>query len=200
MFASGVRRSWLAHATSSRRASKRRSMLPAISLNDAASSASSRGPALGRARVEVAARRAPRTRRGAGPAGARSTGRGTRPATTATVADAAATARIFTSSPMWNITQPESSTDGEREARPRGRRARRAGVGRSAASRSASASAEPDGERGQLRRASALRSWDEPVADAPDRLQVRGLDGSSSIFSRSRRTCTVTVPVSSAAS
>ena len=29
---------------------------------------------------------------------------------TAAEAEAAATARIFTSSPMWNITQPESST------------------------------------------------------------------------------------------
>jgi hypothetical protein len=31
-------------------------------------------------------------------------------ATTAAVADPAATARIFTSAPMWNITQPESNT------------------------------------------------------------------------------------------
>ena len=30
-------------------------------------------------------------------------------------ADAAVTARIFTSSPMWNITQPDASTAPERE-------------------------------------------------------------------------------------
>ena len=47
MFASGVRRSWLAQATSSRRASNNRSRLAAIWLNDAASSSISAGPVLG---------------------------------------------------------------------------------------------------------------------------------------------------------
>jgi ABC-type sugar transport system permease subunit len=42
--ASGVRRSWLAHATSSRRASKSRSRSAAIALKDEASAASSAGP------------------------------------------------------------------------------------------------------------------------------------------------------------
>ena len=43
----------------------------------------------------------------------------TRAATTAVSADAAVTARIFTSSPMWNITQPDSRTapSGSRTAR-----------------------------------------------------------------------------------
>ena len=45
--ATGVRRSWLAAATSSRRASKRPSRFAAISLNDRPSSASSRGPLSG---------------------------------------------------------------------------------------------------------------------------------------------------------
>ena len=56
MLASGVRRSWLAHATSSRRASNSCSRLAAISLNDEARSATSAGPRLGRAHREVAAR------------------------------------------------------------------------------------------------------------------------------------------------
>ena len=59
MFARGVRRSWLAHVTSSRRVSKRRRRLSPISLNDAASSATSVGPARVRARRDhrVRARR-----------------------------------------------------------------------------------------------------------------------------------------------
>ena len=49
----------------------------------------------------------------------------TSPAITATVAEPAETARILTSSPMWNATQPESSTDAsgrqtESAARPAG--------------------------------------------------------------------------------
>ena len=47
MFASGVRRSWLAHATSSRRVSKSRRRLSPISLNDVARSAISVGPPSG---------------------------------------------------------------------------------------------------------------------------------------------------------
>ena len=47
MLASGVRRSWLAQATSSRRVSKRRPRFAPISLKDAASSATSAGPPSG---------------------------------------------------------------------------------------------------------------------------------------------------------
>ena len=113
--ATGVRRSWLAAATSSRRASKRLSRFAAIALNERPSSASSRGPPSG-------ARRRGRRRRARAEAdredarsGARSTLPSTSAAATAAEADAAATARIFTSSPMWNITQPESSTASERQ-------------------------------------------------------------------------------------
>src|SRR5207302_1691636 len=105
----GARRSWLAQATSSRRASKSCSSPAAIALNESASSAISRAPPTG-ARVESspAARdweAAPTRRSDAVIARAR-----TSAATTAAVADPAATARIFTSAPMWNITQPDSST------------------------------------------------------------------------------------------
>ena len=110
MFASGVRRSWLAHATSSRRASNRRSRLAAISLKDAARSATSAGPDSGARTLRSPAATCADASR------TRSTEREidrarTRPAITATVADPAETARILTSSPMWNATQPESSTD-----------------------------------------------------------------------------------------
>ena len=47
MLASGVRRSWLAQATSSRRVSKRRRRLSPISLKEEASSATSAGPCSG---------------------------------------------------------------------------------------------------------------------------------------------------------
>ena len=110
MFASGVRRSWLAHATSSRRASKSRSRLSAISLNEAARSATSAGPDSGaRTARSPPARRAEASR-------TRSTEptiewASTSPATIATVADAAETARIFTSSPMWKATQPDRRTE-----------------------------------------------------------------------------------------
>ena len=109
MFASGVRRSWLAQATSSRRASKSRSRLAAISLNEAARSAISAGPDGGARTL-----RSPRARR---PEASRTASIEStierpshRPARTATAAEAADTARIFLSSPMWNITQPDSRT------------------------------------------------------------------------------------------
>ena len=51
--ASGVRRSWLAHATSSRRASKSRSIESAIALTERATSATSTGPLVGRACREI---------------------------------------------------------------------------------------------------------------------------------------------------
>ena len=51
--ASGVRRSWLAQATSWRRASNSSSIEPAISLKLLPSSASSRGPLVGRAGAEI---------------------------------------------------------------------------------------------------------------------------------------------------
>ena len=52
--ASGVRRSWLAHATSSRRASKRRSIESAIALNDVGHLRDLGRSLLGRSRGEVA--------------------------------------------------------------------------------------------------------------------------------------------------
>ena len=65
--------------------------------------------ALGCARAEVAGgERAEAERRRS--IRARSTTTSTSAAATAADAEAAATARILTSSPMWNITQPESST------------------------------------------------------------------------------------------
>ena len=107
--ATGVRRSWLAAAMSSRRASKRLSSSEAIALNELPSLASSRGPPVGARTV-----RSPCARRSA-EALSCSSGRvidaaSTRATATALAAAAAATARIFTSAPMWNITQPDSST------------------------------------------------------------------------------------------
>ena len=61
MFASGVRRSWLAQATSSRRASNSRSRLAAISLNDACEVVELRGAGARRAHGEVAVGQAPRS-------------------------------------------------------------------------------------------------------------------------------------------
>ena len=84
-------------------------MLEAISLNERPSSANSRGPVSGaRALRSPAASRADATRN-------RSMRRAidvpiTSAAPTAAEAAALATARIFTSSPMWNIAQPEKNT------------------------------------------------------------------------------------------
>ena len=105
----GVRRSWLAQATSSRLASKSSERFDAISLNECESSASSAGPpSSARAERSPAASAADELRRWSS--------RWTmpwarkRPTSTAADADALATARILTSSPMWNMTQPERST------------------------------------------------------------------------------------------
>ncbi len=154
MFASGVRRSWLAQATSSRRASNRRSRLAAISLNEAARSATSAGPDSGartlrspaaslRGRVADALDRA-RDRPGEHQAG-------DRPRRSPSPAE---TARILTSSPMWNATQPESSTDAsgrqtESAARPAScnRRLGRRRSSTTATSPTASVS-DADGDRG----------------------------------------------------
>ncbi len=101
--------SWLAAAMSSRRASKRLSSSDAIALNDRPSFASSRGPPVGARAV-----RSPSASRSEA---ALSSSRGrvidaasTRATATALAAAPAATARIFTSAPMWNITHPDSST------------------------------------------------------------------------------------------
>ena len=174
----------------------------AISLNDAASSASSAGPASGARAVEVAARELAGRVADAVDRAARSSARGRAPRSTRRQSPTRpTTARIFTSSPMWNITQPESEHGAEREADREERRARRAGAGRSGAARSSEREREPDAERGERDDDCAEhRSRHEPVADAPDGLRGgAAADGSSSIFSRSRRTWTVTVPVSSAA-
>jgi hypothetical protein len=84
-------------------------MLSAIALNEVASCSISAAPPRGA--------RAPRS-----PAASRCAESPTRriervierastsPAITAALADPAATARIFVSAPMWNMTQPESST------------------------------------------------------------------------------------------
>ena len=107
--ASGARRSWLAQATSCRRASKRRSIDSAMPLNARPSSDSSRGP------CSVA--RAPRSPAASSLEALRSRSIGLithRPKSSApTTADNAAadeTARIFASSCMWNITHPDAST------------------------------------------------------------------------------------------
>ena len=89
MFASGVRRSWLAQATSSRRASNSRSRLAAISLNDAARSATSAGPDSGARTREVAGRERAPTRRARDRRSCTIERARTSPATTATAADAA---------------------------------------------------------------------------------------------------------------
>ena len=188
----GVRRSWLAAATSSRRASKRPSRLAAISLNDRPSSASSRGPSSG-----ARARRARRRRAAPKPAAAVRCCRAIEvprasAAATAAEAAAAATARIFTSSPMWNITQPERSTarSGSSTASSASPISCRRSVG---SSRSASGGDEADGERDAERRASANTITARTGSRRPR--PSRGAAGSSgrrSIFARSRRTCTVT--------
>ena len=111
---SGVRRSWLAQATSSRRASKSRSIDSAIALNDPPICASSRAPSWG-ARVA----RSPAAS-WAEAARSRSSGftiqrASSNAPTTAESAAADETARILASSCMWNITQPEARTPAEGE-------------------------------------------------------------------------------------
>jgi hypothetical protein len=118
----GVRRSWLAQATSSRRASKSAARREAISLKEAASWASSAGPSAGAvtarspaaSSIEAARRRSilraiDRASSSAAPTEAK--------------AAPVVTVRIFTSAPMWNMTQPDRSTAAsgtvvERRARP----------------------------------------------------------------------------------
>ena len=134
MFASGVRRSWLAQATSWRRASKSRSRFAAISLNAAASSRQLGGAVLGRARREVAAREPRGRRHDRVRARSRSTGQqeGSR-RRTAEAAPAATTSTDLTSCADSNITTPDSDHGGERQRRPRAAPARRAAAARVAA-------------------------------------------------------------------
>ena len=187
MFASGVRRSWLAQATSWRRASKSPSTLAAISLKLVASSASSVGPSSG-----ARAARSPRARaadaertRSIEPPIRRATS--SAPASAA-VEDATATRRIVMSWPELNIATPESVTAA---------RGRQTAVERerdelqpdAAETRKEDSRDQPgaegcdrhdDRERdhgaaaglavGRLRRR-------EAVADAPDRLQIAGMGG-----------------------
>ena len=131
-----------------------------------------RRAALGRARAQVAAReRAPRVAHRS--TRARSAGRARAPTTTAPSADAAATARIFRSSPMWNITQPDSEHRARAAAAPRASASPtscRRTVG-SAAGRPRRRAPRRARRRDRRRRARA-RSRHEPVADAPDGLEM----------------------------
>ena len=198
MLASGVRRSWLAHATSSRRASKRCSTLAAISLNDAREVCELSRAVLGRTCREVAARQLDDARRIRSIEFAIERVR-TSAAPTAADADAAVTARIFTSSPMWNITQPEESHGGQREDDgERGQAGELEPHGRQRAERQRRG--EPGRERGGGD--DDCSTITAPTCSRRPQTVCRcvGCDGSSSIFSRSRRMWTVTVPVSSAAS
>ena len=169
--ARGVRRSWLAQATSSRRASKSCSRFAAISLNDRAELGELGRPGFGRTCGQVAGReRAPRRpqTRSSGP---RSSGREAAPRAERRGADAAATARIFTSSPMWNITQPESRTAASGTPTASSRRPDELQAHGRAASADARATTRPTREASRARRRARRRSWREPVADAPDGLQ-----------------------------
>ncbi len=202
MFASGVRRSWLAHATSSRRASNSRSRFAAISLNEPASSATSVGPDSGARTVRSpceSATDASRTR-------------SIEPAIERARNEAAdhrhrrrggETARILTSSPMWNMTQPERSTADERQADGECReadqlqphRGQRPQQRARATSPTPSVTSDDSGGSEDHRlTAPAGSRRPRPSGDGA------ASDGSVSIFSRRRRTWTVTVPVSSAAS
>ena len=85
-------------------------MLAAIVLNESASPAISLGPPAGRARGEIAGGEPGRgvadpPQRLRDPAREQQARRRRRPSPTP-----AATARIFRSAPMWNITQPDAST------------------------------------------------------------------------------------------
>ncbi len=80
-----------------------------MALNESASSAISRAPPVGaRAERSPAARRAAAAPTRAIDCEVQRASRS--PAPTAAVAEQAATARIFVSAPMWNITQPEART------------------------------------------------------------------------------------------
>src|SRR3954453_204669 len=177
MFASGVRRSWLAQATSSRRTSKSCSRFAAISLKDAAISETSTGPDSGARTV-----RSPRDRDtdasrtwSIEPAIDRAR---KSPPIIATVAEAADIARILTSSPMWNMTQPERNTEASGRqtasaARPMSCR-RTVGSDRKASART---SPTPSVTSETTTAPQIMRSRHQSVADAPDRLEMERLGG-----------------------
>ena len=148
--ASGVRRSWLAQATSSRRASKSRSIDSAIALNDPTHLRELAGAFLAaRARRDRLRRASPRSR-AAARAGRRIQRASRSAPTTAESAAAEETARILASSCMWNITQPEASTP------PSGRTtassASPASCSRTVgSSRSSERGGDPDGDRAERR-------------------------------------------------
>ena len=115
-------------------------------------------------------------------------------------------------SPRGGATLPRrASTSGRRPSRtsPSPRAARRRAAGHGAAARApaaaAAASAAAAAASGDAMPTASVpsdamtraRSWRQPVAAAPDRLELARPRGSSSIFARSRRMWTVTVPVSS---
>src|SRR5438105_7736920 len=144
-------------------------------LNESASSEISRAPPAGaRTDRSPAAREwdaAPTRRRDAVIARA-----STSAATTAAVAEPAATARIFTSAPMWNITQPDSNTaaSGTETAISASPASWTPTVG-ARFRRYARTSPETRLPAATTRaRWIISHSWVEPVADAPHRVQMDG--------------------------
>ena len=152
-----------------------RSSLRAISLNGAAELGElARAAGSARARVEVAGGERARTRRGGGRAArgssARRAARRRRPRARTRPRRRGSS----TSSSMWNITTP-----GEQHgARAGARRASSASPSELAAGRSAAAASAKRDARARRRASPARRAsgeldhGDEPVADAPDRLEV----------------------------
>ena len=199
-----MRRSWLAHATSSRRASNRRSRLAAISLKDAARSATSAGPDSGARTLRSPAATCADASR------TRSTEREierarTRPAITATVADAGRDGED-----LDVVAHVERHPAGEQHGREREADGERGEAGELQPQAREEAKehdrAQPDRERRARRRRGRSRSSRRASrARAGSRRPTPSGDGAARTDRPrsspcSRRTCTVTVPVSSAAS
>ena len=167
--ASGVRRSWLAQATSSRRASKSCSSFAAISLKARAELGELGRALLGRPCGQVAARRARPTRRAPDRPDSRSSARRRVPPT---IADRRGGGR--------DGEDVDVVAHVEHHPRPIGARPRAAARPRAEAGRRARAHArqQPQGEStcksgGEVsrpRRRARARSRREAIADAPDRL------------------------------
>ena len=146
----------------------------AISLNERPRSAISAGPLSGARAAKVARSELDRGRAHTLDRAHDRAGRGRAPTPTATEAEAAVTARIFTSSPMWNMTQPERRTTGERKAdREHGETGDPLAQGRQArAQAEREQRRKSGGERGRGDEERGARSRHEPVADAPDGLHL----------------------------
>ena len=199
--ASGVRRSWLAWATSSRRASKSRSSSARHAVEGRPQLGELAGTGLGGAgaRSPPASASLARRTRSTGPMTERATSSAP---TRAAVADARRDrehGQVVPGVEHQHAPDATHGAEGQHDGdRARARSPAPAGFGMR---RPAARAATPDRQRARRDRERRGRSRRRTGSRRPRRSgRGCGREGSSSIFSRSRRTWTVTVPVSKAAS